>query len=29
MPIRAWIDLLDSAIETMSAYDSTTGLEPR
>ena len=29
MPIRAWIDLLDSATETMSAYDSTTGLEPR
>jgi len=29
MPIRQWIDMLDSATETMSAYDSTTGAEPR
>jgi hypothetical protein len=29
MPIRQWIDLLDTATEAMSAYDSTTGAEPR
>src|SRR5262249_52364250 len=29
MPIRQWIDMLDSATEAMSAYDSTTGMEPR
>jgi len=29
MPVRQWIDMLDSAEETMSGYDSTTGAEPR
>ena len=27
--IRAWIDALDASEEAMSAYDSTTGMEPR
>lgn len=27
--IKAWIDCLDSTTDTMSGYDSTTGLEPR
>jgi len=27
--VRAWIDALDDAEETMSAYDSTTGADPR
>lgn len=26
---KAWIDLLDATTDTMSGYDSTTGLEPR
>lgn len=29
MPIRDWIDMLDTATEAMSAYDSTVGMEPR
>jgi hypothetical protein len=29
MSIKAWIDLLDSSQEAMSAFDSTIGLEPR
>jgi PD-(D/E)XK nuclease superfamily len=29
MPIKQWIDMLDASTETMSAYDSTTGMEPR
>jgi PD-(D/E)XK nuclease superfamily len=29
MPMRRWIDMLDTATEAMSAYDSTTGAEPR
>jgi hypothetical protein len=29
MPIRDWIGMLDASTETMSAYDSTTGMEPR
>jgi hypothetical protein len=29
MPIKAWIDLLDTATEAMSAFDSTVGAEPR
>jgi hypothetical protein len=29
MPMRQWIDLLDSSTEAMSAYDSTVGAEPR
>jgi hypothetical protein len=27
--VKAWIDALDATAETMSAYDSTTGAEPR
>jgi hypothetical protein len=27
--IKTWIDMLDDSQETMSAYDSTTGMEPR
>jgi hypothetical protein len=29
MPIRRWIDMLDTATMAMSAYDSTVGMEPR
>jgi hypothetical protein len=29
MPIKEWIDMLDASTETMSAWDSTTGMEPR
>jgi hypothetical protein len=29
MPIKQWIDMLDASTETMSAWDSTTGMEPR
>jgi hypothetical protein len=29
MSTKQWIDMLDTATETMSAYDSTTGMEPR
>jgi hypothetical protein len=29
MPIRRWIDMLDTATMAMSAYDSTIGMEPR
>ena len=29
MPVRQWIDMLDSATEAMSAFDSTVGMEPR
>jgi hypothetical protein len=29
MPIRRWIDMLDTATMAMGAYDSTVGMEPR
>jgi hypothetical protein len=29
MTVRQWIDMLDSATEAMSAFDSTVGMEPR
>jgi hypothetical protein len=29
LSIREWIDMLDTATMTMSAYDSTVGMEPR
>jgi hypothetical protein len=29
MTVKAWIDMLDASTETMSAYDSTVGQEPR
>jgi hypothetical protein len=29
MPVRRWIDMLDTATMAMSAYDSTVGMEPR
>jgi hypothetical protein len=29
MTMRQWIDMLDSATEAMSAFDSTVGMEPR
>jgi len=29
MSIKSWIDMLDASTETLSAYDSTVGAEPR